>query len=285
MDVVRFAEPGKAAGPIVLWIGVRPGSLSRKQAQVAAVACEKIILTYEITGVEIAFRESLFRRSGPMLLDYVTTDNPTSSVCGPLTAALGLPIASVAKRCSEGTGALYLSAGGGSETVYILTARHVVFPPNNTSNKLYRCPRGILARINIMVPGPQAFQDLLTSTMVKIANDDFMLDQYKGELDELLKKQESSGDADSVRQERMRIEYHLRSAEASIKALDQFHTTVTKVWSHEQQRVVGHIAYAPAITVGAGDSLYTEDWALIELHRSKIDWTGFRGNVIDLGMF
>ena len=30
---------------------------------------------------------------------------------------------------------------------------------------------------------------------------------------------------------------------------------------------------------------FTEDWALIELDRDKIDWNSFKGNVIDLGTF
>ena len=75
------------------------------------------MLTYGITGVEIAFRESLFRRSSPTLLDYSTTTDPIARVCSPLTAALGLCIAPVTNLFSEGTAALYLSAGSDSETV------------------------------------------------------------------------------------------------------------------------------------------------------------------------
>ncbi|KAH9178152.1 hypothetical protein EDB89DRAFT_2063951 [Lactarius sanguifluus] len=55
IDVVRFAEAEKDPGPIVLWIGVKPRSLSREDAQVAAVGCEKILGKFEIAGVEVAF--------------------------------------------------------------------------------------------------------------------------------------------------------------------------------------------------------------------------------------
>ena len=81
------------------------------------------------------------------------------------------------------------------------------------------------------------------------------------------------------------VEPNLRAAEASIKALDKFHGEVTKVWSQEKHCVIGHVVYAPSITVSAGAKRYTEDWALIELHRSKIDWADFRGNVINLDTF
>ncbi|KAI6032566.1 hypothetical protein F5J12DRAFT_944673 [Pisolithus orientalis] len=275
IDVVRFAEPGKHVGPIVLWVGVRPGSLSRKLAQVAALACENILLSFQIVGVEIAFRESVFRRSGPRLLNYVATANPTASVCSPLTAALGLRIALVSTPYAEGTGALYLSAGCHSETVYVLTARHVVLPPKDTQNKLYHRTQNSQRRIQIMLPGPVALQGVLTSAMAKIADDTFMLD--------VLKKREESGDTGGVEAERAVVEPRLREAEASLKAINKFHSDVTKVWSKENNRVIGHVLYAPPITAGAGSKHYTEDWALIELDRNKIDWANFRGNVIDLG--
>ncbi|KAF8963512.1 hypothetical protein BDZ97DRAFT_2059034 [Flammula alnicola] len=50
----------------------------------------------------------------------------------------------------------------------------------------------------------------------------------------------------------------------------------TKHWSVESLRVIGHVAYSPPITVGAGAERYTEDWALIELNRNKIDWNNFK---------
>ncbi|KAI6157173.1 hypothetical protein BKA82DRAFT_994414 [Pisolithus tinctorius] len=282
IDIVRFAEPGKHVGPIVLWVGVRPGSLSRKFAQVAALACENILLSFQIVGVEIAFRESVFRRFGPRLLNYVATANPTASVCSPLTAALGLRIASVFTPYAEGTGALYLSTDCHSETVYVLTARHVVLPPKDIQNKLYHRTQNSQRRIEIMLLGPMAFQGVLTSAMVKIADDTIMVNYYQNQLD-VLKNREESGDTDGVEAERAVVEPRLREAEASIKAINKFHSDVTKVWSQENHRVIGHVLYAPPITVGAGSKRYTEDWALIELDCNKIGWANFKGNVIDLG--
>ena len=61
--------------------------------------------------------------------------------------------------------------------------------------------------------------------------------------------------------------------------------TVTKHWSAESQRVIGHIAYSPPISIGTGATGFAEDWALVELDNEKIDWRTFRGNVVDLGMF
>ena len=75
IDPVRFAKVGGEAGPLFLWVGVMPRTLSRKDAEVAAVRCKQILAESQITGVEIAFRESVFTRSvGPQLLNHVSFD-------------------------------------------------------------------------------------------------------------------------------------------------------------------------------------------------------------------
>ena len=60
IDPVRFAEVGnKDAGPLFIWVGVMPKTLSRKDAENAAVRCKQILARFQITSVEIAFRESI----------------------------------------------------------------------------------------------------------------------------------------------------------------------------------------------------------------------------------
>lgn len=170
-----------------------------------------------------------------------------------------------------GTGGLYLRADRDSETVYVLTARHVVFPPDDVQNKLYHRTKRSQPAFQVMVPGPMAFQGMLTSAMVKIINNKALVDEYQ----RLHMRQEIS------EAERLVV----RAAEVSVKALNNFHSDITNLWNLEKDRVIGHVLCAPPITVGAGPKRYTEDWALIELDRNKIDWDYFRGNVIDLGTF
>ncbi|KAH9044292.1 hypothetical protein EDB85DRAFT_2284617 [Lactarius pseudohatsudake] len=291
IDVVRFAEAEEDPGPVVLWIGVKPGSLSREDAQVAAVGCETILDKFKITGAEVAFR-SHSSPGWPALSSSITPTtltqppgfvvfSPPHSVCRSLPKP---------RRTPRAPGAIYLSVGRDSEKVYVLTARHAVFPPNAVPNELYdrmvrkRLPGSWISqpRREVILPGPQAFQSVLKSTMVKIRGDMIMVDLHNRELD-TLRERKASVDNDGVEEERMVVEGNLRAVEASIKAINKFHDEVTKYWSEESQRVIGHITYSPAITVGTGTKRYTEDWALIELDRSKIDWDNFRGNVIDLG--
>ncbi|KAI6097141.1 hypothetical protein EV401DRAFT_2247385 [Pisolithus croceorrhizus] len=275
VDVVRFAVVEKAPGPPVLWIGVVPQSLSGEGAHVAAARCMRLLNSYRITDVEVEFRESVFTRfAGLKLLKSVPSTDATAGVRGPLTPVLGLRIAARATPYIEGTGALYISEGRNSDKVYILTARHVLFPPNAGDNSLYNFVHVSQRRREVILLGLRAFQTVLKSTMVKIGEHQIMVDYYKQQLNDM-----EGDDAE----EQVTLEGNLTKEEKAIRALNQFHDETTKYWSEESQRVLGHIAYSPPLTFGTGAEKYTEDWALIELDRNKIDWDTFKGNVIDLG--
>ena len=295
IDVVRFAKADpewgqdKDPGPTVLWIGVMPQSLSGKDAHAAAVGCLELLESYKITDVEVEFRESIFARSArPKLLESggelnmmvdrsgPISSNPIDSVRVPLTPSLGLQIAARATPYVEGTGGLYISEGSNSDKVYILSTRHVVFPPNAWNNELYNEMNAMKHCREVIHPGPKAFQTLLQSTMEKIREHTFDVGYQKRQIN-------AYGDVRP--EERTWTEHALKKTEKAIKAINQFHDEITKYWSEEGQRVLGHIAYSPPITVGTGAESYTEDWALIELDRKKIDWDTFKGNVMDIGMF
>ena len=282
IDPVRFAQVGKKAGPLFLWVGVMPGTLSRDDAEVAAVGCKDILAQSQITNVEIAFRESVFTRSaGPQLLDYVPFVYPDADVRGPFTPALGLQIAAKATPHFEGTAGLYICEGGKSNRVFVLTTRHVVLPPSAYCNDLYSQKKKALPHREVILLGSKAYQGVLESIMGNIGRQATLVDYYKDELEGLGVAVEGEGATQAKKREKFKV--LLKDAEKSIESLDKFHGMNTKFWGAESQRILGHVAYAPPISVGTGDKRYTEDWALIELHREKIDWKGFKGNVLRLG--
>ena len=285
VDIVRFAKVGKAPGPPVLWIGVMPQSLSGEDAHSAAVGCQELLEFYGITGIEVEFRESVFARSAsPRLLKSVSSANATADVRGPLTPALCLRIAARITPHIEGTGAVYVSEGRNSDKVYVLCARHVVLPGSAGNNELYKLANTSQPRREILLLGHEAFQTLLKSTMGKIGEHKIMVDYYRQQLNGV-DTVEAVIEGDDGAEERTKIEGKLMEEEQSIKALNEFHDEITKYWSEDGQRVLGHIAFSPPITFDTGAEGYTEDWAFIELDRNKIDWNTFKGNVIDLGTF
>ncbi|KAF8715297.1 hypothetical protein AX14_012638 [Amanita brunnescens Koide BX004] len=267
-------------------------SLSRENAEAAAVGCKKLLKEFEITDVEIAFRESVFTRSarshsrqaaflksryaGPRLLSDVSSYDPTFEARSPFTPALGLRIAAKATPWLEGTGGIYICEGGESKRVFVLTARHVVIP-SNARNELYA---GGGPLHNVLLFGSKALNDVFQSIMVTIGGKAISVDMYKDRLENLGEAGKDDSDALAKTQQ---LKSQLQTEEEAINALNEFHSEVAKYWIGDSQRVLGHIAHSPPISVSTGLKRFTEDWALIELHNEKIDWEFFQGNVIDLG--
>lgn len=278
IDVTRFAEVEKDAGPVYLWVGVKPGALSRVNAEAAAVGCKELLKEFQITDVEVAFRESVFTRSaGSQLLKHVSSLNATADVRRPFTPALGLQIAARATPCSEGTGGIHICEGGESKRVFVLAARHVVIPPDAGCNELYSCAKvSRRRRRDVLLLGSKAFQNVLESIMVRIACKASLVDHYKDVLEHL-------GEAGAQDKERKKYKALVQEGEQAINTLDEFYGEVTRSWSAESQRILGNIAYSPPMSIGPQG--FTEDWALVEPHDEKINWDTFKGNVIDLGTF
>ena len=282
IDPVRFAEEEGDAGPLYLWVGVNPGSLSLKVAKAAAGGCKKILTAAQFPDIEIAFRESVFTRSaGVQLLNHVLSVDPSADIRSPFTGALGVQIAPRNTPPFEGTGALYLCEGGQSNRVFLLTARHVPLPPSVHRNELYDPERTSQPRHEVLILGSKAYSDAIEDMMAKIGREFILVDLYKRELAALGEAVEDA----TVAEARQELEGKLAKVEKTIAAVDVFHGDITKHWSAVSQRVLGHVVYAPPISVGTGPKQFTEDWALIELNRDKIDWNNFKGNVMYLGTF
>ena len=118
--------------------------------------------------------------------------------------------------------------------------------------------------------------------MVTIGGKAISVDMYKDRLENLGETGKDDSDALAKTQQ---LKSQLQTEEEAINALNEFHSEVAKYWIGDSQRVLGHIAHSPPISVSTGPKRFTEDWALIELHNQKIDWEFFQGNVIDLGTF
>jgi hypothetical protein len=289
IDPVRFAEEGKDAGPLHLWVGVTPRSLSFDNAKAAATGCKKILADANLPDVEIAFRESHFIQStGPQLLDCVPIwpfMDPTADVSSPFTPALGIPIAPQRTPHSEGTGALYLHESSQSDRVLLLTARHIVFPPLKHKNELYvRNSSSEPGHVeNVLILGSKAYSDAIADMLAQIGVETILIDTYKRQLEALGKATE--GDNDKVTTARQVWQDNLTKAERTITNIYNLHGSITRNWTTVGQRFLGNIIHAPPISFGTGPKEFTEDWAIINLFHDKINWDKFRGNVIHLGTF
>ena len=119
--------------------------------------------------------------------------------------------------------------------------------------------------------------------MTKIGRELLFVDQHKTELAAL--EEAVDGEDTMVVEARQACKGKLAMAEKTIASIDAFHSVTTKHWSAPSQRRLGHVLYAPPISVNTGPKELAEDWALIEFNRNKIDWYNFKGNVMYLGTF
>lgn len=95
---VEGKEEGKARKPVVdpatIWIDVSPESTSATAAHDAAQDVPPLLKDYQITDVDIDFRESFYTREvGPQLLEPISDLDPLVDVFSPLIPAPG--------RCSS----------------------------------------------------------------------------------------------------------------------------------------------------------------------------------------
>jgi hypothetical protein len=81
-------------GPVVIWIGVKPGTTSPEMAHDASQEILALLKSKGIEGVVVEWRESLLQRlAGPPLLPAVDSLDATHNVRRFLTPLYGVPLA------------------------------------------------------------------------------------------------------------------------------------------------------------------------------------------------
>jgi hypothetical protein len=171
-----------------------------------------------------------------------------------------------------------MAEGGDSKRIFLVTARHVVFPPNIVNNNMYEHENPSQPRRNVLLLGDGAFKKLLASIRWEIGNA-----ANNAECQEKRLKAVEGMEGEEEERERKDAQAALDKAKNVMKTHPPYCQEVLGHWSTAEDRVLGHVLYAPPIGVGAGADQHTEDFAIIELDPSKIDAQNFKGNVIDLG--
>ncbi|KAH7906810.1 hypothetical protein BJ138DRAFT_1117251 [Hygrophoropsis aurantiaca] len=286
-DVVRIVESSlpysysssslsSESAPVTLWIGVRPASLEGEEGVVVAAKCRALLVEADIVDVEVEICESVVTRSagpGSRLLSPVYSSDPTADAREPLTPTLGLPICAQA-TANEGTGGFFIVEGGNTDSgrLLLVTARHVVFPPDIYANTHFDFLRnndaGTQPRERVTLFSDITFNKYLESIKAEIA-------EKKSDARRRERRIRAIGEGDYPAADTARKE----------ALADTFYQDVFTHWATPESRVLGHVILSPPINVGVGSSSegYTEDWAVIEIDDSKVDVSNFYGNAIDLG--
>ena len=185
-DIVRIGIPKdkpEDTFPVILWIGVMPKSLSGEVGSDVASQCQDLLLGYGITDVDVEIRESVVTCSaGPALLTPVDESNPTVNIRNPLTTTLGIPICAQATPWSQGSGGFFITEDGNTKRLLLITARHVIFPPDQNENKYFKHENDSQHCHNVLLFSDTAFNEYLKSIKDKIRCQEIMAESHQAGL-------------------------------------------------------------------------------------------------------
>ena len=215
--------------------------------------------------------------AGPKMYRPVLTSDAAARVREPFSTALSLPICAEVTPFHEGTGRFFISDPHNPGKIYLVTARHVLFHPDESPNELYRAHNSGGGRRNVLLFGDDAIEKHIAAIEPKINGQDVIIEHLEGRLEDTEQMDKENAEA-----ERNQILPQLEEARKNVEALKKFLADNSRDWKKRENRVLGYVVLSPPISFNVGEEVFTEDWAVIEINNSKVDSTNFVGNV-DLG--
>jgi hypothetical protein len=279
-DIVRIAYDDEPRGNLILWIGVwaRPPRLSYEVGIEVALQCKRLLLDHGITDVDVELRESnIIRMAGPQLLKPTDIIDPTAIPREPFTTTLGITICAEDTPWAEGTTGFFIAVTG-IDKLFLVTARHVLFP--QAENKHFERTSESQPRHNVLVLSETSFQEHLLLIKRDIEGQDIIIASQESRIAGVAGQDDAESQA--IRED---AEHEKKKAERRAQTLTNLLQELSRQWSTNKSRTLGHVIFSPEIVVGAGTELqqYTQDIAVIEVEASKINPADFPGNFIDLG--
>ncbi|THU83806.1 hypothetical protein K435DRAFT_420482 [Dendrothele bispora CBS 962.96] len=285
LDPVCIGYAGDSAPPAIVWIGVLPGTLTSEIGVNIAIDCQGILASHGINDVHVELRESEVFRSAK-LYKPVPSSFATVRVIEPFSTAVGLPISTEKTPDIGGTGGLFVFDPRHPGKIFLVTARHVIFSPDE--NNEHYCHSNTQPHEKVLLFSDGAVKEQIEAIGKAIREIRVDIQHQQERLEGSRQMEEEHAEA-----ERNEAEYLLSKARKAITDLEGFHTDVVRDWKDRTNRVIGHLFLSPPLSLGVlpdpiGDIVkdhgFTEDWAVIEIDQSKIDSTNFVGNAVDLGM-
>ncbi|KAK7470057.1 hypothetical protein VKT23_001495 [Stygiomarasmius scandens] len=246
--------------PVTIWVGVMPDTTTGEQAYNSSRDILDLLKQYNITDVDVAYRESEVKcLDGPKLLAPVSDLDPLKDIIDSL-ALLGFTF----------------KVG---EDLYAVTARHVLFK-DNEANVEYNYVAG--PKKEVIVMGPSAFTNHLAFLQSTIGTLLDTAEYMKARAAHLTALVEGGGSrAEQSALELLETQEQLTKTQTKIDALKAHFVTVNKKWGKAKDRVIGHVVWAPPLSVATPPYQYTKDVCVIKLDKGK--FRHFKRNVLSLG--
>ncbi|KAG0129449.1 hypothetical protein HOY82DRAFT_671098 [Tuber indicum] len=227
----------------------------RIEGVIVAQECKQILTTHMIRDVEVEIRESVVTRSlGPKMPTPVLSSEPTAGMLEPLTPTLGLSICNTRTPWMEGSGGFY--ATDNESNLYLVTARHVVFPPDSANNQEYRYKYSSQPRLDVVLFGSAAYNRYLEGIKHAINNQSMIINFQERRI----KKYSNGTEIEPAAARELAVaERVMKGAQDAYMALTALHNEVKKNWSNISHRVLGYIQFAPPIELQVYPKKYTQD--------------------------
>lgn len=168
-NVVCMGYAKESASSVILWIGVKPSSLSYDNSITATLQCKALLQAHSIDNVEVEIcKLEVIHSTGPKLLEPTFNRDLTVDLCKPFTATLSIIICAQLTPQSKGTGSFLIKEGGDGKRPFLVTAHHVVLPFNKGENTIFNRDSDIQCCHNVLILSDMSFQQHLTSIADKI---------------------------------------------------------------------------------------------------------------------
>ncbi|KAG6850084.1 hypothetical protein H0H93_001217 [Arthromyces matolae] len=280
LKTVRFSilEDGKEEtfGPVVVWIAVLPNTTNAKAVRDATPDILQILADAQVTGVVVEWYEGLVKRlAGPPLMRVENHVSPTFGLNHPFNTGLGIPIARESDNSQGNLTLLFrevmASNGDPSNRILALTNKHIASVDTTTHYDFDNTDPQ-----HILVCGERCFARAFAEIedAVNTGLRDVVI--LAGELAELESK---AGEQKSTTIRRLKNALDDKN-EDNI-TLQDFYTEVDQEWKDTNGRRLGHVDWAPEISVSVDECHYTRDIATFTVDAAKLK--NFERNIVDLG--
>ncbi|KAI9435129.1 hypothetical protein H4582DRAFT_1817885 [Lactarius indigo] len=287
---VTHGEDGKdTLGPIVIWIATHPTTTTAENAHDASPNILALLKANGVEGAVVEWYEGAVEKlSGPHLLRVPDDIDPTYYVRRFLTAALGMPIATEEGEPADAQGSVTLffhenkdKHGAPSAKVFGISNCHVL---RRDTTVEYEFKGAGAFPCHVRLAGFRRFQRGLDEIKDHVSGYGIDADILAREVVELKAKPKSEN-PDEAAEDEAAVEAK-RKELAKIKkdtgVLEAFYKDTISQWGDITRRNIGHVDWAPKISVDVQGHKYTKDIGTFEVDAARFR-AQFKGNVVDLG--
>jgi hypothetical protein len=131
--------------------------------------------------------------------------------------------------------------------------------------------------------GTRAFTNFLISIQGHIGTLNNTVGVLEKRITALTARSDGGGpNAEQAARELVETQCELSKTRMAIEELKKFFMEMKKQWTKPKDRVIGHVVWAPSVSVSTAPYSYTKDVCVVRLDEKKF-LRNFRRNVLDLG--